>query len=50
MNATLLPYERVLKVHIAPVPFDSGLFTNQLKPKRREIFNRFKDEIKNLNV
>ncbi len=50
VNATLLPYERVLKVHIAPVPFDSGLFTNQLKPKRREIFNRFKDEIKNLNV
>jgi len=50
VNATLAPDERVLKVLITPAPFDSGLLTSQLKPKRKEIFNRFKDKIEKLDV
>lgn len=52
VNATLSPDERVLKVLIAPVPFsiDRGLLTSQFKPKRKEIFELFKNEIDKLDV
>src|SRR5262249_42720554 len=52
VNATLPPDEQVLKVLISPVPFsiDKGLLTSQFKPKRKEIFELFKNEIDKLDV
>ena len=37
---------------IAPAPFsiDKGLLTSQFKPKRKEIFELFKNEIDKLDV
>lgn len=50
VNATLRPDERVVKAFIAPERFTvaSGLLTSQFKPKRKEIFKTFKQEIDKL--
>ena len=50
VNATLRPDERVVKAFIAPERFTvaGGLLTSQFKPKRKEIFKTFKQEIDQL--
>jgi long-subunit acyl-CoA synthetase (AMP-forming) len=50
VNATLLPDERIVRTFIAPERFtiDGGLLTSQFKPKRKEIFRMFKQEIDRL--
>ncbi len=52
VNATLPADERVLKVLIAPTPFsiEQGLLTSQFKPKRKDIFELFKNEIDKLDA
>jgi long-subunit acyl-CoA synthetase (AMP-forming) len=50
VNETLPSDERVVKTFIAPEAFsiEAGLLTSQFKPKRKDIFKAFKNEIDRL--
>ncbi|WGS47614.1 AMP-binding protein (plasmid) [Burkholderia sp. JSH-S8] len=50
LNETLAVHERIVKAFIAPQPFgtETRFVTSQFKPKRKEIFNAFKNEIDRL--